>query len=43
MKARFRGVCPECGSEIKVGQEIIRYRGRWVHRSCAPEVEPESE
>ncbi len=39
MKAKFKGQCPECGSEIKTGQEISRYKDRWVHKGCAPSEE----
>ena len=35
MKARFPGKCIECGTEIKVGKEILKNsKGNWVHKAC---------
>lgn len=39
MKARFKTKCSECEGDIKKGQEIIKYKDRWVHEKCAPEEE----
>jgi hypothetical protein len=39
MKAKFKTVCSECKSEINIGQEIVRYKERWVHKGCAPSEE----
>lgn len=39
MRARFKTKCSECEGDIKVGQEIVKYKDRWVHKRCAPEEE----
>ncbi|GFN40425.1 MAG: conserved hypothetical protein [Marine Group I thaumarchaeote] len=41
MKARFKGVCSECGAPIKIGKEISKNsKGKWVHKACS-DVEEE--
>ena len=40
VKAKFKTTCPECNSDIKVGQEIVKSdAGKWIHKYCAPESE----
>jgi hypothetical protein len=36
MKARYPDVCPRCGRDIRVGDDIVPRRGRSpIHRTCA--------
>jgi len=36
MKARFNGICVECGEKIKVGKEIVKNsKEKWVHKACS--------
>ena len=39
MKARFKTKCSECEDDIKAGQEIVRFKDKWVHKKCGPEEE----
>lgn len=34
MRARYATGCRGCGGTIKVGAEIVRSGGRWVHAGC---------
>ena len=37
MKAEFAGRCLTCEQKIRVGDEIARVDGQWVHLECPPE------
>lgn len=35
MRARFSGMCPQCGEAIKAGKEIVKdEKGNWIHKHC---------
>jgi hypothetical protein len=34
MRARFRGTCPSCDTEIEPGQEVSKLLGKWLHIDC---------
>lgn len=35
MKARFSGMCAKCRHDIEPNQEVTKFRGRWIHVTCA--------